>query len=176
MTSLLGLSEDALALAALLDEHAEAHCGDITDIEAQIDQWASELGLATDAKLEAICRLVLEAEARAGARAIEASRLTAYAAHDMGRARRLRDYVQRCAQLAGWKRHSAGTYQVSIVRNGGKAPLLLDSSDPQSFPAQYRRRIEEIELDREAIRAALEAGREVPGARLGERGSRLAIR
>jgi hypothetical protein len=56
-----------------------------------------------------------------------------------------------------------------IQANGGKLPVVYDAGlDPRALPPEYQRVT--VEADGDAIRAALEAGREVPGCVLGARG------
>lgn len=66
---------------------------------------------------------------------------------------------------------------VSVQRNGGKLPVVPthgDTFDAATLPDQYVR--VRREPDRDAIRAALEAGESLPFARFGERGTHLRIR
>jgi hypothetical protein len=65
-------------------------------------------------------------------------------------------------------------HKISLVNNGGKKPLHLNPSmRPEDFPEDFHKR--RIDLDKEALRAALEEGREIEGASLGERGKHLRI-
>lgn len=63
----------------------------------------------------------------------------------------------------------------SIVKNGGKAPLVIDADIlPLDVPEDYQHI--DIGFDRTAIREALEAGQELTFARLGERGESLRLK
>lgn len=58
-----------------------------------------------------------------------------------------------------------------IVKNGGKAPLVLDE---QNVPDNYKKVV--LEIDKSKIRQALEDGEQLPFARIGERGTHLSIK
>lgn len=86
--------------------------------------------------------------------------------------------TNRMKQMLQWSMESTGRTEIKtplhtfkIVKNGGKAPLLIDEED---VPDSYKRVI--VEIDRPKIREALEAGEELPFASMGERGSHLRIK
>lgn len=59
-----------------------------------------------------------------------------------------------------------------FVANGGKVPLVYaEGFNPADLPLEYQR--VSIEADADRLRAAIEAGAEIPGVTLGARGSRL---
>ena len=63
----------------------------------------------------------------------------------------------------------------TIAKNGGKAPLIIDESMPAiCLPEEYQ--IWDVKPNKEVIRQDLEAGKELPYARLGERGESLRLR
>ena len=71
------------------------------------------------------------------------------------------------AQLSELK---AGEYTLKIAKNGGKQPLVIDSTVPDNFmKIKY-------EPDNDLIRQAIEEGKEVPFAHLEERGRHLNIK
>lgn len=71
------------------------------------------------------------------------------------------------AQLTELK---AGEYTLKIAKNGGKQPLVIDSTVPDNFmKIKY-------EPDNDLIRQAIEEGKEVPFAHLEERGRHLNIK
>ena len=61
---------------------------------------------------------------------------------------------------------------LKIAKNGGKAPLIIDV-DPIALPFDFQKVT--ISANNEAIRDALEHGKEIPGARIGERGEHIKI-
>ena len=63
----------------------------------------------------------------------------------------------------------------TIAKNGGKAPLIIDESVPAiSLPEEYQ--LWDVKPNKEVIRQDLEAGKELPYARLGERGESLRLK
>ena len=71
------------------------------------------------------------------------------------------------AQLSEIK---AGEYTLKIAKNGGKQPLVIDSTVPDNYmKIKY-------EPDNDLIRQAIEEGKEVPFAHLEERGRHLNIK
>ena len=62
-----------------------------------------------------------------------------------------------------------------IQKNGGKAPLNIDEDMPAiSLPEEYQ--LWDVKPNKEVIRQDLEAGKELPYARLGERGESLRLK
>ena len=62
----------------------------------------------------------------------------------------------------------------TIAKNGGKAPLIIDEDMPAiSLPEEYQ--LWDVKPNKEVIRQDLEAGKELPYARLGERGESLRL-
>jgi hypothetical protein len=65
-------------------------------------------------------------------------------------------------------------FKLSVRKNGGKVPVIV--TDETALPTEYRvPRVTEV-IDKDGIREALEAGKPVPGAALGERGQRLELK
>lgn len=63
----------------------------------------------------------------------------------------------------------------TIAKNGGKAPLIIDEDMPAiSLPEEYQ--LWDVKPNKEVIRQDLEAGKELPYARLGERGESLRLK
>lgn len=65
--------------------------------------------------------------------------------------------------------HALATVSVRAV-----SPSLIYDGEPSCLPEDLRR--EKVEADKAAIKAALQAGREVPGARLTNGGETISIR
>jgi len=64
---------------------------------------------------------------------------------------------------------------VSVQRNGGVQPLeIKPGTDPAALPAEYVRTV--VEIDRLAVRKALEAGAELAFAELLPRGVSLRVK
>ena len=63
----------------------------------------------------------------------------------------------------------------TIAKNGGKAPLIIDDSMPAiCLPEEYQ--LWDVKPNKDVIRQDLEAGKQLPYARLGERGESLRLR
>lgn len=87
-------------------------------------------------------------------------------------------YMMMEMRFAGIRKIKAGTWQISIAKNGGKAPLVWkvepDELDLKAIPDKYVKRTEEINTA--AVRETLEAGEFLSFAELGERGESLRIK
>lgn len=84
--------------------------------------------------------------------------------------KRLREALKFAMEQTGNAKLTAGDYEVKIVKNGGKLPIIYSGDVPQDYQKVV------YEVDGEKIRAALEGGEELPFASLGERGTRLSIK
>lgn len=171
--TLLSIAEDLRALDDLLEEVG----GDVSDprVEEAISKWESELSGDLTGKVNNYCHLIRELEASAEFRAGEAERLRKRAKADQSKADFLRGRLKLVLEQRGLGKLETDHYRLSIQKNGGAVPLVLEA--PAMIPPQYMRVIPEQHVpDNEKLREALAAGQEVPGVRLGERGTRLSIR
>lgn len=87
------------------------------------------------------------------------------------RARWLRDYVKIGMETMGRKKLESPWFLLSIAKN----PPAVEVFDESKIPQEYRRTIIEYRTDKAAIKEAIGAGVEVPGARM-VNGTRLAIK
>lgn len=125
-------------------------------------------------KLERYARLVKNAEAYAEMLKQEAARLTDRAKAQTNRAKRLKDAVHWALTTLGIGKHQAGPHEWRIQANGGKAPLAIDEAvTPETVEPRFQR--VEVAFEIDAIRSALEAGEDVPWARLAERGTHVRL-
>lgn len=84
-------------------------------------------------------------------------------------------YMMMEMRFAGIRKIKAGTWQISIAKNGGKIPIeWSENINTDELPSYYTKVTKEI--DTTAVRNALEAGVELDFARLGERGESLRIK
>lgn len=180
MRSLLSISADMAALNDLLSDAG----GDIStpEVAVAIEAWEAELETDLLGKTDAYCRLVREIESRAQVRRDEAARLEALAASDERSAAALRDRLRFVLEMHGIERLDTANHRVSVVGNGGLAPLSI-SAPPEAFPEELRRTKTTVEHDTKAIRAVLEQGGSIlhpesgePLAVLQARGRRVSIR
>lgn len=119
--------------------------------------------------------LISEMQARAEVRKAEARRLMDLAASDDNRAKLLKERLKSFFQLHDIKTVDTARYRLSLAKNGGKAPLILDDSIPVTqLPEQFQRI--SIDADTAKIREALEAGESLPFAHLAERGESIRMK
>ena len=173
MQSLMQISQDMLALDDLI-----AECGgDVSDprVAEAIDAWVAELQGNMSGKVDGYAALITEMERRAEVRLAESARLAARARVDENAAKFLMMRLKTAMDFHGLKKIETDRFTVSVVNNGGKAPVVID--DPHAVPLPMTRTIPaRVEPDKDRIRQALENGEAVPGCTLGERGTRLSIR
>ena len=139
---------------------------------AAMDQHLQGLEVALESKADAYAGVIRELELRATARTEEVKRIRALADADATLAQRLRERLRDVMAATGMTRIDTPRFRLSVVGNGGRQPLLI--ADPEAIPPLFIRNVPEI--NREAIRLALDAGQEVPGCSLAPRGSRLSIK
>jgi len=168
--SLLNITDDLLALDDLLSEAG----GDITGVEATVDAWLAELKADLKGKVDNYAALICSMELRAGVRKDEADRLAQRAKIDANNAKFLRERLKLTLERLGVTKLETFRYRIGVTKAGGVAPLLIP--DPSAIPEEYIHVREVREVDKEAIRTDLEAGRQVAGVALGTRGTYLAIR
>lgn len=178
--SLFSISSDMAALNDLLSDAG----GDIStpEVVAAVEAWEAELESDLLGKVDAYCRLVREIESRAQVRRDEAARLEGLAASDERAAASLRDRLRIVLELHGIERLDTANHRVSVVGNGGLAPISY-TYPPEAFPEELRRTKTSVEHDTKAIRAILEQGGSIlhpdsgePLAVLQARGRRVSIR
>ncbi|HOD84222.1 MAG TPA: siphovirus Gp157 family protein [Phycisphaerae bacterium] len=168
--TLLDITEDLQALDDLLTEAG----GDITGVEATVDAWLAELEQDLKGKVDNYAALITAMNARAEVRKAEADRLYHRAKVDAGNARFLRERLKAALESRGINRLETDRYKVGVAKVGGAVPVVIP--DPAAVAPEFIRVKEIREPDKDAIRKALEAGRQVQGAELGARGTCLTIR
>ena len=168
--SLFNISEDLEKLNELLDE-----VGNDAEQQELIQQWFETLGEERDRKLDGYAALISEMQARADVRKVEAKRMQELATIDDNRARLLKDRLKAFFQQHDLKTVNTNRYRLSLAKNGGKAPLILDENLAiTSLPEHFQK--VSIDADTAAVREALEKGESLDFARLGERGTSMRIK
>lgn len=168
-------AEDVRALYALVEALSEEELS--TDKHgvalAQLGAWFAEVADGFDRKVERCLGLMRELEARADACKDEATRLEILAQRDDRAAERLRDLVQGAMTLIGVDEVRTTRFgDVKIVDDGGLP--AVDFYDLDVLPMRYFEQ-PEPRPSKERVRAAILAGRTVPGARLTPKGRSLRI-
>lgn len=176
-TEMRDQDEQILALDRLLDESG----GDISDPDAAayVEQLFAEQAEASAAneqafndKVDRIVAYIKNQLALADARSEQAAELAAFAQTTKNKADGLKRYlhgimIERGIPVAGHIR------QAKITKNGGKLPVHIDV-EPDSLPEGYQ--VVTVKADVDEIRDALASSVEVPGCRLGERGTHLGLK
>lgn len=103
----------------------------------------------------------------------EAERQTRMAQIWEEREKRLKAACIKALDAAGKSRVEGRTGVLKIQKNGGQAPMEI--TDEGSIPTEYTPMTITYPLDKEKLRRDLTAGREIPGARLLERGVHLRV-
>lgn len=89
-----------------------------------------------------------------------------------GRLETLEKIVYNAMQLSGKTKIEGKTGHFQIKKNGGKTPVIVE--DDLVIPSSLCDYIKKPRVD--DIRKLLEGGKEVPGAKLGERGAHLEVK
>lgn len=168
--TLLEISDEMAALESLLEEVG----GDVTDESASkyVDQLFAEIGEALHSKVDGYATLIRKCDLTAAARREEAERILAGSRAEENKAKWLKERLKFVLTRMNIKK--AGHIRTaSICANGGKAPLNITAARPEEVPPQYQKTV--VAFDEVAIRAALEAGVELPFASLLPRGSHVRI-
>ena len=156
-------------IVAELQEFIELNEG--LEDEAAYQDTLEGLQGELDDKVEQWCHAIKNQEGERDAIKAEADRLRARVASIDKQVERMKATLQ-MYMVAANRKKAGNTIKASIVKNGGKAPLII-KVDAHDLPFEFTKTI--IEPNKEAIRDALEHGHEVPGAELAERGEHITI-
>lgn len=158
-------------LQAVIDGILE---GGIDSPEAQqaLDEHLAGLDEALDQKAEDYAAVIMSLQARSDARAAEAKRIRELANADATVAQRLKERLKQAMETTGRVRIDTTRFRLTVANNGGKQPMLIE--DQSAIPTEFIVQVPEV--DKDAVRAALEAGRPVPGCTLVPRGTSLRIK
>ena len=170
MKSLFDITQDFEALYDLLVERD----GDISDPDVAriIDDLFAELNSDLETKVDNYAAFIKELQARSNARKEEADRMMKRARVDANLADNLEKRLKFGLEAIRRTKVETSRFTVSIQGNGGVAPMLVEHEE--DIPEQYFDH--PPVLNRTFLREDLEAGKSIPGCRLGERGTQLRIR
>jgi hypothetical protein len=164
--TLYAITADMQAIEDLLWELETAETQDKEAIAAILAAMQRAEGALAD-KAERILHVARDYEAGAEAARAESRRLADLARWREARADRLKGALLAAMEATGCAALDAPTCRITRAKTGGKAPLLVDAVAPEAVaehaPELVKRK---LELDRDAIRAALERGEQIPWARL----------
>lgn len=180
MSTLFEIGAQHRALVAQLENLLEELNGDITDpeIASLIDEWFTGNDEALKEKLDGYCAIIGEQKAIAAARLEESKRIAGLASQNTALATKLEERLKYFFETEGIGKVETARYKVSVVSNGGKCSLVMtEGLQPDALPPRLLRLAPAVlEFNKEAIRAALEAGQKVEGFSIAPRGTRLAIK
>ena len=171
--SIFDIGNDLQAIERLIEERD----GDISDPEVAetISLWLAEFDAERAEKADRYVNLIRKWETEAAAAKAEAEQYQKAAQVRANRVRSLKQMLQMHMEASNLSKIETATGRViAIQNNGGVVPMEVTETDPTALPDQYVRMVRVI--DNSAIRADLEAGVELPWARLGVRGRSLRIR
>ena len=161
-------SELELILDAILEGGADS-----PEAQQALESHLAGLDAALDDKADDYAGLIRSLELRSAARKTEADRMRALAKADEALAERLKDRLKEAMEACGRTKIDTARFRLSVAGNGGKQPLEVTATVEELGP-DYTSTF--VEVDNTKIRAALEAGKVVPGCTLLPRGTGLRIK
>lgn len=162
MATIYELTSDYLNLLELAED---------PDIEEDVfrDTLEGIVGAIED-KAEAYAIIIGELTAKADHITAEAKRLNAWADSLTRNASRMKETLMYSMDEIGTKKIETEHFRIGIAGNGGKKPLKFTGDVPEQYMMM------KPEVDTKKIREALESGKELDFAYLGERGRHLNIK
>ena len=127
-----------------------------------------------DVKVEAYCKLIKNLEADIDGLSGEVDRLNHKIQVRKNNIKRMKEVIFNTMQILGRTKAGSTVIGASIQKNGGKLPLIVEEKDAKNLPPELQKI--KYEPNNDAIRDALEAGRALDFAHLGERGESLRIK
>lgn len=176
--SLYALSEDATRIESQIRQAAERLMSDDAEEAAEARAALEALLSAEDntrqalaTKADAWCWVIDRVRATAAERKAQSRRLAELAKADEMKADRLQEQL---LSLMLRVEPDATRFELphhQLISRRSTAVELDADLEPIDLPEQYQRRVTRIDADKEAIKAAIKAGEDVPGAQLVERRS-----
>lgn len=169
------LFDIGMELTALdqLCEEAEGNLERAPEISAVLADWFDKLTNDESAKLENYCQYIRQLEIEASAARAEMEQFQKKATTRENRVKWLKDQMKGYLEMTKRERvTTAKSRVISIQKNGGVLPMEMGDVDPKTIDPKFTK----LEVDRVAIRMALESGEAVGFAKLGERGRHLRIK
>lgn len=129
-------------------------------------------------KAEGMAALIAENKAMIAGLKAESQRMQAKISRLENQNDSISKYLMAEMQYTNLRKVQAGTWQISIAKNGGKLPIVWkidpEDLDLDALPDKYVKRTESINTA--SVRETLEAGGFLSFAELGERGESLRIK
>jgi hypothetical protein len=168
--SLFEISQDLHRLEEALDA-AE----DDESMMQLIVEWFESAVEQRDQKLDNYAELISSIENRIAVRQAEAKRILELAESDRKKVYELKERLRCVFASHGWGKVETPRYRLSLVQNGGKAPLIVDIPT-EELPTEFVEIRQTLAARNDLIREHLESGKELNFARIGERGSHIRIK
>ena len=163
LNNLLEQLEDAI----IPDELTEVY----QELLAEIDKTKADFY----DKIDNILALIQSRKKWMQIRKEESDRLNKLIKQDENTIKFLNEYLLRHLQAQEIPKLRTKRFNLTVANNGGKLPVWIDSKlDPQELPKKYQSVT--IEVNKKAIREALEAGEKLEFAGFSERGKHLRIK
>lgn len=180
--SLWHIGQDMQALAELMDR-ASDDSGEVTDSDVAnaMNEWFATRQHEQGAKLDRYAGLIssLETDSKqlqavADSHQQTADQFARAAKARLARVERLKDRLKQHMQETGQTKAVSDQGRVfTVCKNGGKQSVDVDPIPLTEIPPEFLK--PKVEVDKDAIREALQGGRELPFARLKDRGTHVKI-
>ena len=150
---------------ATLYELVPAYKSVMDEIEAnpeEADKWLDTLdsiNCAIEVKTDGYVKMMKMLQDTEGMKK-EAKRLADRAKAQENLANKLKERLQYAMELIGRDKIKTELFTVSLQAN----PVSVDDYEPELIPEKYKRKTLVIDLDRQAIKQAIQNGESVPGA------------
>ena len=170
MPTIFEITGEWETLVTMLEEAG----GDVSDPEvaAFVDSCFNEIETNLESKVDGYVQVLNELKVRADARKAEADRLMKRSRVDIATMKTMKERLSYALMSIGREKIETERFKVTVANAGGKQPMTLDDT---ALPPDWVdvKQVETPAKDR--IRAYLEAGNDLPFARLEERGKVLRV-
>lgn len=166
MASLFQIGDDLMAILSLIEDD-----GEVSD---QLSTWFDEIQNGEAEKLDGYIGVIRTLESQEAVAKAEAEQFATKARARANKIKYLKETLKSHLERTGRNRATTKAGRdIRIQANGGAPSLTVDAIPVEDLPAEYVRTVTEI--NKEAIKAALQAGKEVPFARFEPKGTHLRI-
>lgn len=173
MRTLFELTDEILSLEATITALERDDSVEVTPEQIQtIDAWLKEVGEEHERKLDGYAWYIRQLEHEAEVAKQEEDAWQAKKQARTKRANMLRERIKQHMLDINRKVLKTDRTEFTIVGNGGARPILI--TDEAKIPAEYM--VSTPVVSKTLVAEAMAKGTEVPGAKYGDRGTRLRIK
>ena len=173
MPTLYDITGSLLALEMRVTEEME-ETGELSqETEKIVAEWIGDIREASQEKLKGYAQVILNLSAQKKMVDEEVKRLRTKSAALDNAVHKLKSMVQYFMNVAELKKVQAGPFTFTECKNGGLAPLVIETL-PAGLPEKYQ--VHTVEANNSLIREDLKNGVEIDNVRLGERGTNIRVR